>query len=453
MTSSADAPKRNLRRPLLLALAAFGGAAFVLLQLREREMQARLPAEATFVGRAACAQCHAAESAAYADSHHDLAMQPATAATVLGDFNGATFTHYDVTSTFFRDGDTFVVRTDGRYGVMRDFPVRFVFGVTPLQQYLIDIGEGRLQSLTIAWDSRSREAGGQRWYHLYPDERIPAGDELHWTGLQQNWNYMCAECHSTDLQKGYDAEQDSYTTTWHELDVSCEACHGPGSNHLAWARDPAAHQDLGKAAGKGFPVAFDERKNVAWGRDPATGNPVRSTPRTTQKELDTCARCHARRTTFTDEVVPGRPLLDTHLPALLTEGLYHANGLMQDEVYNYQSFLQSRMHMHGVTCSDCHEPHSGKLRAPGNAVCTQCHDPRYERPEHHRHQPESAAAQCIACHMPTVTYMGVDPRHDHSFQIPRPDLTASTGAPNACNNCHQDRDPAWATAAIQGWHG
>ena len=440
-----------LRRPWLLALVAFAGAGVVLLSLERGPAPAR--AAASYVGRASCASCHAAEAAAFEGSHHDLAMQPASAATVLGDFAEVTFTHYDVTSTFFRDGERFVVRTDGPDGVLRDFPIAYVFGVTPLQQYLIDLGGGRLQALSVAWDAREREAGGQRWYHLYPHERVPAGDELHWTGPQQNWNHMCAECHSTHLQKGYDSAQDRFATTWAEIDVACEACHGSGSQHVAWARGDAAFAELGQVPGKGLPVAFDERRGVAWGRHPDTGQPVRNAPRTTSKELDTCARCHSRRSTFAEDFVPGRSLLETHWPALLTDGLYHVTGRMQDEVYNHQSFLLSRMHAHGVTCSDCHEPHSGRLRAPGNAVCTQCHDPRYERPEHHRHAPGSAAAQCVACHMPTSTYMGVDVRHDHSFAVPRPDLTERFGAPNACNDCHRDQTPAWAHQAIEAWHG
>ncbi len=380
-------------------------------------------------------------------------MQPPTGQTVLGDFSGTTFTHFDVTTTFSRQGDRFLVRTDGPDGQLHDYPVAFVFGITPLQQYLLDLGDGRLQALTIAWDSRPAAAGGQRWFHLYPDERLPAGDELHWTGIQQNWNFMCAECHSTELRRGYDAPADRFHTTWAELDVSCEACHGPASLHVAWAKGDPAAQAPGSAPGKGLLVSLDERRGVTWRRDDATHLPVRSTPRTTQKELDTCARCHSRRTVFDEDFVPGRPLLDTHMPELLTAPLYHADGQMHDEVYNYQSFLQSRMAQHGVTCSDCHEPHSGKTRAPGNSVCMQCHEASFDTPQHHFHAPGSAAASCTACHMPTFTYMGVDPRHDHSFKIPRPDLAARFGVPDACSNCHTDQSPAWAAAKLQEQHG
>ena len=442
--------KRRLGALIFLAL-------FVLLSVVQLAVwlcsDAAATATAGYVGRAACAACHAAETAAFAGSHHDLAMQVPARDTVLGDFGGATFTHFGVTSTFSKNGEQFVVRTDGPDGALHDYPVAYVFGVLPLQQYLLDIGNGRLQALGIAWDSRPKDQGGQRWFHLHPTERLPAGDELHWTGIQQNWNFMCAECHSTNLRRGYDATNDRYHTTWSELDTSCEACHGPASNHVAWAKGERGFAAFGGQPGKGLGVAFDERRGVVWARDEKTGVPKRSRARATQKELDTCARCHSRRTVFSEDFAPGRPLLDTHWPELLTAPLYHADGQMQDEVYNYQSFLQSRMAQHGVTCSDCHEPHTGGLRVPGNGLCLQCHEARFDTKQHHFHQEGTAAAACVACHAPTVTYMGVDTRHDHSFKVPRPDVAARFGVPDACTACHRDRKPEWASASLQQWYG
>ena len=442
--------RRPRARALLVAAAVLVPGVLLAVLLRP---ETGIDGPNNYVGRAVCARCHQPQMNAYAGSQHDLAMQEPTPVTVLGDFTGSTFTHSGVTTTFHRDGDRFVVDTDGPDGQLRDYMVQFVFGVYPLQQYLLDIGSGRLQALGIAWDCRPKEDGGQRWFHLYPQETLHAGDELHWTGLQQNWNFMCAECHSTDLRRGYDAERDSYRTSWSELDVSCEACHGPASRHVAWADGERGYAHYGDEPGKGLVVAFDERKAVTWSTDPTPGLPVRSRERTSQKELDTCARCHSRRTVFAEDFVPGKPLLQTHWPALLTEGLYHADGQMQDEVYNYQSFLQSRMSQKGVTCSDCHEPHTGKPRIDGNGLCLQCHDPRFDRKEHHFHQQGSPQARCIACHAPTVTYMGVDPRHDHSFKVPRPDLAQQFGVPDVCSGCHQDQTPAWAVTQLQKWYG
>ena len=162
-------------------------------------------------------------------------MQEATQATVLGDFADASFTQYGVTSKFFRKDGRFFVRTDGADGALADFEVKYTFGVHPLQQYLIGFPDGRMQALSIAWDARPREQGGRRWFHLYPDERIDHHDPLHWTRLSQNWNFACAECHSTNLRRNYDAQGDRFATTWSDLSVGCESCHGPGSDHVTWA--------------------------------------------------------------------------------------------------------------------------------------------------------------------------------------------------------------------------
>jgi len=271
---------------------------------------------------------------------------------------------------------------------------------------------------------------------------------LHWTQRQQNWNFMCSDCHSTEVRKNFDATANTFATTWTEISVGCEACHGPGSHHVDLARRAASGG--AEPASGGLTVTFDERRGAAWVIDPATGNAARTAPRATSKELDVCAQCHARRGQFSNDYRPGEPFTDHYLPALLTEGLYHPDGQQLDEVFNWGSFLSSRMHEQGVTCGDCHDPHGGKLHAPGNAVCAQCHAAaKYDTPAHHFHEPDTAGATCASCHMKTDTYMVVDPRHDHSFRIPRPDRTGALGTPNACNQCHADRTAEWAAAEIR----
>jgi predicted CXXCH cytochrome family protein len=199
---------------------------------------------------------------------------------------------------------------------------------------------------------------------------------------------------------------------------------------------------------------LDERQGARWALDPATGNARRSPPRATAKEIEMCARCHSRRGQWFPDYTYGEPLLNAHRPALLKAGLYHADGQIDGEVYEYGSFLQSRMVAAGVTCSDCHEPHSLKLRAEGNGVCLQCHGAtQYDTPEHHHHPAGGAGARCVDCHMPAKTYMEVDPRRDHSFRIPRPDLAAQLGTPDACTGCHAGKAPAWAAARVRDWLG
>jgi tetratricopeptide (TPR) repeat protein len=406
---------------------------------------------AQYVGSKACASCHQAAYDAWQGSQHAAAMLPASAESVKGDFSGTTFAYGGVTSTFSRRDGRFYVRTDGPDGKLGDFEVKYAFGVEPLQQYLIELPGGRLQALGVAWDSRPKAAGGQRWFHLYPDRKLKAGDPLHWTGIDQNWNYQCADCHSTDLRKNYDAQSAAFKTTWAEVNVGCEACHGPGSNHVAWAKKEG---DWQRVPDMGLAAKLDERRGVTWAFDAASGNAARSKPRETNREIEVCARCHARRGQFSDDHAAGQPFHDAFRPALLDPGLYYVDGQQRDEVYTYASFLQSRMHAKGVTCSDCHDPHSMKLRAPGNAVCAQCHAPaKFDVPAHHRHPPGTRGAECAACHMPTTTYMVVDPRHDHSMRIPRPDRTVSLGVPNACNACHRESTAQWAADWVRKWYG
>jgi tetratricopeptide (TPR) repeat protein len=406
------------------------------------------PSDLRYLGSAACESCHAEEYRRWKSSQHALAMQAATDATVLGDFSGAKFRHQGVTSEFFRRDSRFMVRTEGPDGKLADFEVRHTFGVYPLQQYLVELPGGRVQALSVAWDARPKEQRGQRWFHLYPGERIDHRDELHWTQRQQNWNFMCADCHSTNLQKNYDAAKATYASTWSEISVGCEACHGPGSGHVALAERA---RSTGRAmTASGLTVALDERRGAAWVIDPATGNAVRSRPRQTEKELDVCAQCHSRRGQYSNGYRAGEALQDHYRPSLLGAGLYHPDGQQLDEVYNWGSFLSSRMYAKGVTCSDCHEPHGGRLHAPGNAVCAQCHAAsRYDAPSHHFHPAGTPGAACASCHMKTETYMVVDPRHDHSFRIPRPDLSASLGVPDACGACHADRPAQWAADEIR----
>lgn len=399
------------------------------------EAEAVVPgqSEGGYVGAAACAACHPDQMGAWKKSDHDLAMQVADPDTVLGDFEDARFTDAGTTTLFRRVGDEFFVRARDGNGRERDFAVPYVFGVHPLQQYLVDVGNGHLQAYPIAWDV---EAGV--WISLYPGEAIEADDPLHWTRYGLNWNQGCADCHSTDLQRNYDPVTHRYETTWSEIDVACEACHGPGAEHVAWADsgdpDPSeAGASIESLSAGAFAGRMRERQ---------------------RRQIETCAPCHARRSPVHPGGLPGTPLTDSFRPALLSPDLYHADGQILDEVYVYGSFAQSRMYGEGVTCTDCHDPHSLELVAEGNAVCTQCHEAAAYDVETHTHHPaDGEAGRCVSCHMAETTYMQVDPRRDHGFHIPRPDLSAELGTPNACTGCHGDRSDAWARDHVIEWYG
>ncbi|RPH44166.1 MAG: hypothetical protein EHM87_11435 [Burkholderiales bacterium] len=405
---------------------------------------ARTPAE--YVDNATCLGCHADAARAWRGSHHANAMAPASAETVRGDFAGAAFRHRGVATRFERRGERFVVRTDGPDGRQGEFDIAYTFGHSPLQQYLVPMPGGRLQPLQVAWDVPKR-----RWFHLLPDERAPAGDVLHWTGRYQTANTMCVSCHVTGFEKRYDEATDTFASTWKEPNVSCQSCHGPGGRHAAWAQ--------AKAEGRPVPATPGERLGLA----------VDFTALGGRGQVEVCAACHSRRSELTATPVPGQPRLDHYLPALLAPPLYHVDGQQNDEVFVDGSYRQSRMHQAGVGCTSCHDAHTGKTKAEGNAVCTQCHAPAvnaavpnaafpkaagtYDSPAHHFHAPGSSGAQCAACHMPPKVYMQIQARPDHSLRVPRPDLSVKLGTPNACTQCHTDRPAQWAADRVAAWYG
>jgi len=378
-------------------------------------------------------------------------MQEANSSTVLGDFNNAKFRYHGIESNFFKRDGKFMIRTDGPDGKLTDYEVNYTFGVWPLQQYLIAFSGGRYQSLSIAWDSRPKSEGGQRWFHLYPHEKIDYKDPLHWTGPYQNWNMQCAECHTTNLHKGYDTTSNTYKTTFSDINVSCEACHGPGSLHVEWA-------NAGKAAsstqyGNGLTVSLQSRWQEAWKFPDAYAKYARRDKPADPAVINICAACHARRSTIAEGGQAGAPLEDTHRLAMVTPPLYYPDGQQREEDYIWGSSLQSKMFQHGVSCIDCHDPHTEKLRAEGNALCVRCHNATiFDSEKHHFHRVGTKGALCVECHMPAKNYMLIDARRDHSIRIPRPDLSPTLGTPNACTGCHTDRKPEWAAAAMDKWY-
>ncbi|HUT88179.1 MAG TPA: tetratricopeptide repeat protein [Thermoguttaceae bacterium] len=515
---------------VLLAVGALWVAADWWICLPEGAMES-----AGYVGRGECARCHEEEVKLWTGSDHDLAIDYATPETVLGDFDDCEFAHiaiddvakltdadlqtvigqvdlrqwalalhdvadearrtilrnfpesdrgrlleatnalqavrpcdvtdahreigdamrrlkregkitvdFALTSKTSRRGDEFFVTTDNPEGELETFPVKYVFGYRPLQQYLVEFPDGRVQCLPIAWDTETRA-----WYHLYPKEPIPHDDPLHWTGPLQNWNYMCAECHSTNLRKNYRLADNTYHTTFSEIDVSCETCHGPGSLHC----------ELADGGG------------LFWDRRYRFGLPNLKDP-DSRVEIETCAPCHSRRRIVYPGMCPGGKFLDHYLPEVLDNNLYYADGQVLEEDYVYSSFIQSLMYSKGIRCTNCHDPHTMRVKSldpdgpwdqvPNNRLCGQsgCHLPaKYDAVTHHHHPDATKpGTRCVECHMPETKYMVVDPRRDHSLRVPRPDLTVSLNIPNACNvnGCHdpaQGETAEWATEQCETWYG
>ncbi|MCM2678225.1 multiheme c-type cytochrome [Echinimonas agarilytica] len=402
---------------------------------------------ADFVGSGQCVSCHEQEHEQWQASDHAKSMLPATAQSVLGRFDSIETTFHELTFKPYQKGDEFWVDTVTRSGKVEAFKVAYVFGHFPLQQYVIDIGDGHLQAHNVAWDSRSKQEGGQRWIHLQPNEKITIEHPFFWQGAYQNLNSRCAECHTTNYEKNYDVATNSYQTTWSEVNVACETCHGPASKHVTLAnKDAISAQQMG--------FDFDLAKPLNWTYEAGSRTAV-ATGEVNEQHISMCGSCHSRRTSMGPlQSSAAQSYHEQFRISNLSDNLYYADGQILDEVFVVGSFLQSKMHEKGVTCSNCHNVHTGKVRSQTNGLCSQCHMPsEFDVKEHHGHEPDSEAAQCVTCHMPENTYMVVDDRRDHSFKVPRPLLADAIGSPSVCQSCHEDKDATWAADEIKTWNG
>jgi tetratricopeptide (TPR) repeat protein/copper chaperone CopZ len=394
---------------------------------KDAEYTETLSSNNAYVGDKSCVKCHTSEHHQWKQSDHYMSMLPANDSTVKGDFNNVTFTADGITSKFYKKGSKFFINTEGSDGKNHDFEVIYIFGYKPLQQYLVHFPGGRMQVPRLSWDVNKK-----KWFNQYPGQKIPSHDWQHWTGNAQNWNTMCASCHSTNLHKNYDTKTDTYKTSYSIINVSCESCHGAGQKHL------------------GYINGSDYKSG-----DKVIGSFMKLGKKSGQLEqINTCAPCHARVSEISPKHIDSKEIMDNYIPQIPDTENFQADGQVDDEDYIYTSFLQSKMYSKGVKCSNCHNPHSTKLKHIDNQMCVQCHIPKkYDTPKHTFHTTGSKGSLCVNCHMPGKIYMGNDLRHDHSFRVPRPDLSVKYGTPNACSNCHKDKSEKALADAVIKWYG
>ncbi|TLU68070.1 tetratricopeptide repeat protein [Thalassotalea litorea] len=406
-----------------------------------------------YIGSEACQNCHKQAFTDWQGSHHAKAMAHADSTSVLGDFADAKIEFNDETYRFYQQDDNYYARIKDAEGKFQSYQILYTFGVYPLQQYMVDIGQGKIQLIPFAWDSREKDTGGKRWFHLYPQALDPK-HEFFWTNQGQNWNYMCADCHSTDIKKNYQAETDSYNTSFAEISVGCEACHGPGAEHVQFVSNKSASANITHKQFKGFDRSLHKLVSQWKPREnSAILQPVRADNADSSKQTLVCAQCHSRRLQLGDkDHIQTNELGDKYLLNLVEPGAYHPDGQIYDEVYVYGSYLQSKMHQQGVVCTNCHQPHSGELLVEGNALCNQCHlAESYDTPTHHNHPDSLEGSQCVDCHMPQTTYMQIDPRRDHRWHVPNPQQSANLQTPDVCLSCHNEKSSEWSISQVATW--
>lgn len=393
---------------------------------------------ATYGTSPTCKSCHEEAYENWERSHHALAERSLDPALDTPAFDPPwRITHGTQDSEARLVDGKFQLVTQGLGGTNQPFEVARVIGVDPLLQYLIPTEGGRLQASELCYDPNH-----PGWFNVYGEEDRQAGEWGHWTGRGMNWNNMCATCHNTRLRKNYDEATDTYATSMVERGVGCEACHGPMADHNAWQ------------------ARFPNQRG-----DPT----VRRISR--EEMFSACAQCHSRRAELTGDYRPPENFFDHHQLTIPDEtDIFYPDGQVRDEDYEVTAFLGSKMHAAGVRCVDCHEPHTSKVRLPGNFMCLSCHSgplpttitnalntapvgPRIDPETHSRHKAGTRGDFCTDCHMPQTVYMQRHPRHDHGFTSPDPRLTKELGIPNACNRCHTERTADWSLDYVIQWYG
>ncbi len=374
----------------------------------------------------ACFECHESSHQSWKDSHHANAnrrIDPSQDEAVF--------------ASVAQNGPFSFLAEDGRYRIedasiadeqlarIAATEIDSVIGYEPIWQYLVPFPGGRWQTHAMTWDVEEKE-----WFNVFGDEERDPGDWGHWTQQGMNWNSNCAFCHMTDFKKNYDYRTHSYSSTWVIEGVSCIQCHAGMEEHVAKARE---------------------------GDYEAMGEPD------LQLAMENCASCHSRREELTLNDFKAGESYHNHFRLTLTDqpGVYFENGLANEEDYVYTSLVLSKMGEKGVTCFDCHDPHTAKTKVPqrDNALCMQCHSTGLKEASiideatHSHHAAGTQGASCVDCHMPERTYMGRDPRRDHGFTIPDPQSTIDRGEPNACTGCHDDQSPEWALDRYREWYG
>lgn len=369
-----------------------------------------------------CRECHEAEYDDWLGSHHHLAQRRLDPSRDLeafsqGELEDQAGRKYQLSGP----SPEFSIEEvgSGLPGV-----VEAVIGETPIRQYLITFPDGRYQIQGLTWDPHNKQ-----WFNVFGDEDRNQGDWGHWSQQGMNWNSNCAWCHMTDFEKNYDLRTNSYASEWKIEGISCIQCHSGMKEHVAAAR-----------SGNYEPTLTEPNIELA---------------------MDNCASCHARREELTANGFKAGEKFDEHFRLVLPDlpNAYFVDGKANEEDYVFASLKMSRMGHKGVSCLDCHNPHSHETILPveDNSLCMRCHATGLNEATiidpvtHSQHPLNSAGNQCVSCHMPERLYMQRDARRDHGFTIPDPQLTIDYDVPNACQACHGDKTVEWARDAVESW--
>jgi len=387
----------------------------------------------TVVGSQACATCHTAIHADWKGARHSKMIQPATAASVVGDFSKGSVTLKGQRYRLRVANGEYFISESYLTGKEQEHKVELTLGSRRIQHYLTTIERGSIIVLPPSWDVQRGE-----WFDNMDIVRPDENDQK----PVQQWNKNCVGCHVSQQENNYRAADRTYKTEWTDFGTSCERCHGPGSTHVqAYARGVS-----GRSSG-----------------EPTIVRPTRLDPTTSSM---ICAQCHSLR----DIVAPGytaganyydffQPVLE-YGPRKEQDPTYWADGRPRRFSNDALGLWQSECFLRGgATCTSCHrDPHipnierNAQLAPANNALCTSCHkDLGVQLTAHTRHKADSAGSSCVECHMPKTVVSIKATMRDHTIGLPVPENTVAFGIPNACTECHTDKQAAWAVSTLEQW--
>jgi predicted CXXCH cytochrome family protein len=443
---------------------------------RPQDLTVSDAAPSEYLGSAACERCHQAEHGAWKNSLHIKMTRPIAEATVVGDFReGTKFSDHDRSYQFgMKDGKPYISISFGG-AAPETFAVEYTLGSKRYQGYLAKLPAGGIYVLPVFW-----HVANQRWIDWKEITPIPEGAH----GIRQIWNTNCFNCHATNIVQGYDVNEKAYKSTWTEMGIGCEACHGPGKPHVAlmdaWEKDPASKPKYDNSASNR--QLSDLLKTVSF----KSAEPRRI--------YDTCAYCHGnKRNVFVGFKAGGRYedyavpfLVSSPIPDNDLQGEFWPDGRPNRFNRNQALTLSGCFKAGAITCTSCHLAHGSANEfslkenvnsLSGDVLCTQCHttpktsslkpstfakatadkqapSPSFTGPgleAHTFHAPESDGSRCVNCHMSDVNWRLLNRRRDHTLQPPVPENTARFGIPNACTTCHDDKSPEWAAKQMSEW--
>ncbi len=394
------------------------------------------PAAQGYAGSPSCRECHERFYQLWSTSFHGLAMQPYSEALAR---EKLTTQSEDLAIGPYRyraeiDAGQGWVREEGPEG-SKKYPMAHAMGGKNVWYFLTPLDKGKLQTLPLAYDVREK-----RWIDMagsgvrhFPGESGP-DEHFTWKEWPYTFNTACYGCHVSQLSTNYDLKTDSYSTTWAEPGINCEACHGPS----------AAHNTAARALAKGQPLT--ELKLIS------------TRTMTKAQRNDLCASCHAKATApLAASFSPGDKFFDHYDLVTLENPDFYPDGRDLGENYTLTSWRMSPCVKSGqIDCIHCHTS-SGRYRfkkaEDANRACLPCHQVRVDKAsEHSRHAEGSEGNKCIACHMPMTSFARMN-RSDHSMLPPAPAASLAYQSPNACTLCHTDKDAAWADTLVRQWRG